>query len=326
MCTTRRSRIRAAGRCRDRAARGSALDAGRTVASRIVVAPRARRARRRGGTIAPYGRRTDVSARSPRSRRTPAGRRSASWLITRRISLVAVCCSSASVSSRFRACSSVEQAHVLDGDDGLVGEGLQQLDLLVGEQARTRSVRRQIDAHRPRRPAAWARRDAPVSRRPARVLRASYSGSLSTSWMCIDRRRRGSTARRDGACASSRHRVHACGRSRRLRATVRDRGQLDAASPSNARTPRPSALAELAPRSQRSSRRPAGGRSASSDHPQDLAGRRLLLERLVSSRFRASSSLNSRTFSMAITAWSAKVFSSCDLLVGERPGLGARRR
>ena len=46
---------------------------------------------------------------------------------------VAVCCSRASVTSRLRACELGEQPHVLDGDDGLVGEGLQQLDLLVGE-------------------------------------------------------------------------------------------------------------------------------------------------------------------------------------------------
>ena len=44
--------------------------------------------------------------------------------ITRRISLVAVCCSSASVSSRFRVLELREQPHVLDGDDRLVGEGL----------------------------------------------------------------------------------------------------------------------------------------------------------------------------------------------------------
>ena len=37
-------------------------------------------------------------------------------------------------SSAVRACSSCEQAHVLDRDDRLVGEGLQQLDLLVGER------------------------------------------------------------------------------------------------------------------------------------------------------------------------------------------------
>ena len=36
---------------------------------------------------------------------------------------------------------------------------------------------------------------------------------------------------------------------------------------------------------------------------------------------RACTSSNSRAFSIAITAWSAKVCSSCDLLVGERAGL-----
>ncbi len=48
-------------------------------------------------------------ARSPRWCRTPAARRSATRLITRRISLVAVCCSSASVRSRLRASSSVNR-------------------------------------------------------------------------------------------------------------------------------------------------------------------------------------------------------------------------
>src|SRR5215813_3364204 len=33
----------------------------------------------------------------------------------------------------------VEQAHVLDGDDGLVGKGLDQLDLLVAERPKYRS-------------------------------------------------------------------------------------------------------------------------------------------------------------------------------------------
>ena len=39
----------------------------------------------------------------------------------------------------------------------------------------------------------------------------------------------------------------------------------------------------------------------------------------VSSRVRACTSSNSRTFSIAITAWSAKVCDQLDLLVGERP-------
>ena len=51
--------------------------------------------------------------------------------MTRRISLVAVCCSSVSVRSRLRVSSSCEQADVLDRDHRLVGEGLEQVDLLA---------------------------------------------------------------------------------------------------------------------------------------------------------------------------------------------------
>ena len=62
------------------------------------------------------------------------------------------------------------------------------------------------------------------------------------------------------------------------------------------------------------------------DHAQDLAGRGLLLERLASGRGCAPrSSLNSRTFSMAITAWSAKVFTSAICAGGERLRLASRR-
>ena len=46
----------------------------------------------------------------------------------------------------------------------------------------------------------------------------------------------------------------------------------------------------------------------------------------VSSRFRASSSVNSRTFSIAITAWSAKVFRQRDLLGGEELDLSSSAR
>ena len=53
--------------------------------------------------------------------------------MTRRISLVAVCCSSASVRSRLRAFELGEQPHVLDRDHRLVGKGLEQRDLLLGE-------------------------------------------------------------------------------------------------------------------------------------------------------------------------------------------------
>ena len=51
--------------------------------------------------------------------------------MTRRISLVAVCCSKASVVPV--APEFLEQPHVLDGDHRLIGEGLEQGDLPLGE-------------------------------------------------------------------------------------------------------------------------------------------------------------------------------------------------
>ena len=59
--------------------------------------------------------------------------------MTPRISLVAVCCSRASA-IRVALFEFLEQSHVLDGDDGLVGEGLEKRDLFVSK-GRT-SVRR----------------------------------------------------------------------------------------------------------------------------------------------------------------------------------------
>ena len=59
--------------------------------------------------------------------------------ITRRISAVAVCCSRASVTCACACVSAVlllqlrEQPDVLDGDDGLIGERLQERDLLRRE-------------------------------------------------------------------------------------------------------------------------------------------------------------------------------------------------
>ena len=49
-------------------------------------------------------------------------------------SAVAVCCCSDSVRSSVRCLQLVEQPRVLDRDHGLVGEGRDQLDLLVGER------------------------------------------------------------------------------------------------------------------------------------------------------------------------------------------------
>ena len=69
---------------------------------------------------------------------------------------------------------------------------------------------------------------------------------------------------------------------------------------------------------------PAEGRSGSADDLKDLAVAVCCSSASVSSLFRAPSSLNSRTFSIAMTAWSAKVCSQGDLLVREGPHLARR--
>ena len=58
-------------------------------------------------------------------------------LMTRRISAVAVCCSSASVRSRLLSSQLVEQPRVLDRDHRLVGEGLAAARSAVGERRAT---------------------------------------------------------------------------------------------------------------------------------------------------------------------------------------------
>jgi hypothetical protein len=58
-------------------------------------------------------------------------------LMTRNTSEVAVCCSSDSESSRVRAF--LEQAYVLDRDHRLVGEGRDEIDLLLSERVDRRS-------------------------------------------------------------------------------------------------------------------------------------------------------------------------------------------
>ena len=81
-----------------------------------------------------------------------------------------------------------------------------------------------------------------------------------------------------------------------------------------------SGLAKRAQLLRRSCRRQAefGGRTT--DDIQHVAGRSLVLEGFCSSRLLACSASNSRVFSMAMTAWSAKVLRSAICVVGERPG------
>ena len=97
-------------------------------------------------------------------------------LMTRRISLVAVCCSSASVRSRVLGLQLGEQPRVLDGDRRLVGEGLHQGDLALGERPDLVAVDHD-DAEQLARPEAWGQtasvRTGSMSPRPVGVLRVA---------------------------------------------------------------------------------------------------------------------------------------------------------
>ena len=64
-------------------------------------------------------------------------------------------------------------------------------------------------------------------------------------------------------------------------------------------------------------------RGRAADDAEHLGRCRLMLQGLAQFRIALASSLNSRTFSMAMTAWSAKVSSSCDLLIRKRTDLGS---
>ena len=76
-------------------------------------------------------------------------------------------------------------------------------------------------------------------------------------------------------------------------------------------TPRDRSPSHSGSRCRRSCRRPAGLRSASSRSTRRISPVAVCCSSdSVSSRFRAPSSVNSRTFSIAITAWSAKVLTS----------------
>ena len=55
--------------------------------------------------------------------------------MTRRISLVAVSCSSASGSWRLRAVKFLKQPHVFNGDDRLASECLEKFDLFISERS-----------------------------------------------------------------------------------------------------------------------------------------------------------------------------------------------
>ena len=109
--------------------------------------------------------------------------------MTRRMSLVAVCVSSA-VSLAVARLQLGEQPHVFDGDDGLVGEGLEQLDLLVGKWScgfpadRDRSngmLRPAASARQGRIRSRWHAR-APEARTPGPHVCRGYGRWCGSGW------------------------------------------------------------------------------------------------------------------------------------------------
>ena len=202
------------------------------------------------------GRRRTGAPRSRRSCPAPRCRSVGEPAMTRSTSAVAVCCSSASVSVAVALLQLGEQAGVLDGDHGLVGEGLQQRDLPLGE-----------GAHLPR--------GAGRSRRSAAPCRSSGTAS---------------TVRTPSARARRRRQVLDSG-TRGQVGDVHDRAVRDRAAGGRRHVPgpadRPAARSPAAwpaavggrARRRRGRRRPRRGRSA----PRSVPHRRAALSAMVSS-------------------------------------------
>ena len=151
----------------------------------------------------------------------------------------------------------LEQAEVLDGDDGLVGEGLEELGLAVGEEPRLRPgtkiapIGLSVSEHRDTEPASPAPARAMSRRTRDRPRRRE-----------VDDRGRGS--RDPESCRGWPHRVNPLARRRAPPACKLCCAARRTISPSNRLTAPEEPVAEPALRSARSYRRPAGRQSASS--------------------------------------------------------------
>ena len=212
----------------------------------------------------------------------------------------------------------VEQAGVLDGDDGLGGEVRDQLDLLVGERPHLLAVdgdgadKFVLLEHRH---GEWCERRRIDDGDEAGI--ALDVGRFRPHVGDVDRpawsRRRG-RGRVPVSRGQTRFALPLLGKCRRnvVQRGGAERISLDAAT--DCRTwPRRCA-----------SRSSSMAWNTGSSSPGELEMTRSTSEVAVccssaseSSRVRACTSSNSRTFSIAITAWSAKVVDQLDLLVGE---------
>ena len=222
--------------------------------------------------------RSSAEDASRRQLRIPAVRRQGERLITLRLAGRGLLLE--------RLLGLVEQAHVLDRDRGLVGERLEQRDCL-SLNGRTSLAARMIPERAPSRSSGTPR----MVRKPMRQLAAEgIRFQPPACRLCAPDRSvhdlpaDGAPVERQWAPAGSR--PDAC-------------DDAQCSPPPDQRTPR----------LRGQMRRVGGDRQAPADvgrradYPQDVADCHLLLERLLVS-------LNSRAFSIAIAAWSAKVSSS----------------
>ena len=235
-------------------------------------------------------------------------------------SLVAVCCSSDSVSSRVARLQLLEQPHVLDGDHRLVGEGLEQPDLPVGERLDLASAsRRSRRSARP--PAASARPGR--SGIPARAALPA-SGDVRLGSGC---RGCGRPLRSQDRAADDVSGVGTSGCTRRTTSRASAVTPWSAAkwtsSPSNRRQHASSASHSRAALSTMASK--TGWRSVGELEmtAQDLRGRRLLLQRLGQLAIARLQLLEQPHVLDRDHRLVGEGLQQLDLLVGERAGLSS---
>ena len=211
----------------------------------------------------------------------------------------------------------LEQTHVLDRDHRLVREGLQKPDLLIREGADFASPHRD-DADRDSLPEQG---NSQIRAVPAQALVDLALRELLVGFGCqvvdVDGLPVHNGPPRDRILRSMG--MPSSGHQRASMPCERHDAQHALGRPGRWRRPwRRTAV----PHSRRRRRERAGCRWASRLMTRRIAPVAVCCSSAsVSSRFRASSSLNSRTFSIAITAWSAKVSHELDLLVREGPDL-----
>ena len=211
--------------------------------------------------------------------------------MTPRILLVAVCC----LRNVIARSSSLEQPHVLDGDHGLIGKGFKQLDLRRGEGAYLVATCGQYSNEFPLLTKGNGQEGAPVAEGTQRwefVLRADVRNveramlaHPAILWLI-----------RTDLDAAKRYGTEMSPHNHSVPVAESQQHIIDPTNPRGAFDDRIEDRLHI--------------RGRPADDAEHLGRCRLMLQGLAQFALRSSSSLNSRTFSMAMTAWLAKVLSN----------------